>query len=131
MRYVAPFENPSGANVTARAETLGFRRNLILVHSDQRPQHFHRRRPRNRREILERLRRHLADNFAGHKRVRAPLTGKAFRDPKHQTTIEDDTALGWNGEEDLLLKLPEGNKHEARLELMPRQQRRDLADLLL
>ena len=113
------------------ADSRGFRRNLILVHSHQRPQHFHCRRLSNRREILERLRRHLADDFAGHERARAPLTGKAFRDPKHQTAIEDDTELGWDGEEDLLLKLPEGNEHETRLELMPRQQRRDLADLLL
>jgi hypothetical protein len=61
----------------------------------------------NRREILERLRGHLADNFAGDERARAPRAGKAFRDPEHETTIEDDAKLGSDGEEDLLLKLPE------------------------
>ena len=40
-------------------------------------------------------------------------------------------SYGWDGEEDLLLKLPEGNEHQARLQLMPCQQRRNLADLLL
>ena len=63
--------------------------------------------------------------------ARAPLAGEPFRDPEHQTAVEDDTKLGWDREQDLLLKLAEGNEHQARPQLMPRQQRRNLADLLL
>ena len=74
---------------------------------------------RNGREILERLRRHLADHLAGHERARAPLLRQPLGDAQHQAAIDDDAQLGRHGEQHLLLQLAEGDEQQPRAKLIP------------
>ena len=56
---------------------------------------------------------------------------QALGDPQHQTPIDHDPQLGRHREHDLLLQLAERHHDQPRSELMSREQRGDLADLLL
>ena len=113
------------------SEPLGLGHDLVLVHPDQRPQHLHRRRLRDGRQVLERLRRHLADDLTGDERARPPASRELLGDPQHQTPVDDDAQLGRHGEHHLLLQLAERHEQQSRPQLVLRQERRDLAHLLL
>ena len=52
-------------------------------------------------------------------------------DPQHQPPIDDHAQLGRNGQHHLLLELAERHEHEARAQLLRRQQRGELAHLFL
>jgi len=114
-----------------RADALRFGADLVLVHADERPQDLQRRRLRDRRHVLERLRRHLADHLAGDERARMRLAREALGDAQHQPPVDHHAQRGRHREDDLLLQLAERDEHEPRAQLVLGQKRRDLAHLLL
>ena len=70
-----------------RAEALRLGGDLLLVHADERPQHRHRRDLVDRRQVLERLRRDLADDLAGHERAGAM---RVRRSPRRSASSAGD-----------------------------------------
>ena len=85
----------------------------------------------DRREVLERLRRDLADDFPGHQRLRAVLARDLLGDPHHQPAVDDDPQRRRHAQRDLLLDLAERHQEQPRMELEPGEQPRELARLLL
>ena len=61
------------------AEPLRLGGDLVLVHADERPQHRQRHDAADRRHVLERLRRHLADDVAGDERLRRAAAARSAR----------------------------------------------------
>src|SRR2546423_1733578 len=84
-----------------------------------------------RRHVLERRRRDLADALAGDERLRVPLAREPLRDAQHQASIDHDAQVRRHREHDLLLQIAERHERETRALLITRQDRRDLAHLLL
>ena len=96
------------------AEALRFGGDLVLVHADERPQHGQRRDLVDRAQILDRLRRHLADDLAGHERAGAMLVRDGLGNAHHQPAIDDDAQGRRDREDDLLLDLAERHEEEPR-----------------
>ena len=65
--------------ISIGAEPLRLERDLFLVEPDQRPQHRQRRDAADRRQVVDRLRRDLADDVAGDERLRAGRAARAAR----------------------------------------------------
>ena len=61
------------------AELLRLGRDLVLVHADERPEQRQRRHAADHRQVLERLRRHLADDVAGDERLAVAQRGRCAR----------------------------------------------------
>ena len=59
------------------------------------------------RQVLERLRRHLSDDVAGHERLRAPRARDALGDAQHEPAVDDDPHRAGHREHDLLLDVAE------------------------
>ena len=88
-------------------------------------------RRRNHRHVLERLRRHLTDDFAGHQRLRAAKPRNPFRDPEHHAPIDDHSQRAGHAQRHLPLQLAKWHEVETRSELIARQQPRQLARFVL
>ena len=73
----------------------------------------HRRRLGDGGQVLERLRRDLADHLARHQRARPPVAREPLGDPQHQPPVDDDAQLRPDGEQHLLLQLAERHQHAA------------------
>src|SRR5258708_34350470 len=95
------------------ADSLRLRRDLVLAHSDERAQNLEARRVGDRRHVLERLRRDLADHFARHERLRVRLARELLGDSQHQSPVDDDAELGGGREHDLLLQLAERDEERS------------------
>ena len=79
----------------------------------------------DRRQVLERLRRDLADDFAGDQRLRAFVPGDPLGDPHHQPAVDRrPAAAARTREHDLLLDLAERHQEQPRVELEARQRAR-------
>ena len=92
------------------AEPLRLGDDLFLVHADQRPEDRQRRHRSDRRQVLERLRRDLADDLAGHQRARARVARDAARRSAASAADRRRRAVGPARRADLLLNLAE--RHE-------------------
>ena len=97
-----------------RPEALRLGSDLFLVHTDERPQHWQRRDLVDRRHVLDRLRRHLANDLAGDERAGAMRAGDRLGNPHHQPAIDDHAKRRRDGEHDLLLNLAERHEEEPR-----------------
>ena len=95
------------------AEPLRLGDDLLLVHGDQRPEDRHVRGLIDHRHVVERLRRDLADDVAGHERARPHVTRDPLRDAQHQSPVDDHAQIALHAQRDLPLQLAE--RHEIQL----------------
>ena len=114
-----------------RADALRVGGDFFLVHADERPEHRQRRRRADGGQVLQRLRRDLADRLAGDERAGALPAGQALGDAQHQPPVDQDAQRRRNRDQHPLLHLAERHEIEAGALLVARQHLRQPSRLLL